>query len=631
MEALRRVSIALIVLGFLLIVVWVARVAFAAQSLRAHLAQMEGMARQSDLAPLCETMWSTRDDVTALRREVGGLVALAPSFGWLPIFGNDARAAPALLDAADALTEAGARVCEAFARSGVRDVSLSEGVRVLAENPALLQQAHTQFTRAEQALVNVDAAALSWLLSARVAQIQRVVPLGRAGLAAASFAPTLAGFDRPRNYLVLALNEDELRPGGGFITGVGEVRVDKGHIVAITFRDSYAADDFSAPYPDPPEPLRWYLGIEQWVFRDANWSPDMPTWARQAMTLYRAKNFTPDGLIALDQRGAQELVAGLGSLRVPDNAEPITGANVAAYMRRAWAPSDGSFTGAWWLKRKSFMGPLADAARARIEAGDYDKLLLAQAVWRIIEGKHLQIFVEQPEAQAALREQGWDGSLRASGGDYLMVVDANLGYNKVNARMKQSLNYQIDLSAQPPRAQVALTYTNTAPANYPCRPETRYDPVYDQMTNRCYWDYVRVYVPADARLDDATRVPIPASATWDRHADAGTVIARRADEGDWLSLEALMVLPTATTQTRHFALTQSDDVVQWVDAEGRYALRIQKQPGAPDFPVTVQVRLPNAGVFIQAQPSPVAVEGDRVTFKFALNRDVDILLRWKRQ
>ena len=99
----------------------------------------------------------------------------------------------------------------------------------------------------------------------------------RQGFSALTVAPQLLGMDRPRTYLVLALNEDELRPGGGFITGVGEIRVQAGKVITMTFRDSYAVDDFTQPYPDPPEPMRRYMGLDLLVLRDSNWSPDFPT------------------------------------------------------------------------------------------------------------------------------------------------------------------------------------------------------------------------------------------------------------------------------------------------------------------------------------------------------------------
>jgi hypothetical protein len=540
-------------------------------------------------------------------------------------------AAPRLLAAGDDWAEAGSLLCEAFARSGEREASLGSVMRVLAQNQALVQQAAARAARAEQTLSPIQSDALSPLLASRVQTIQRAAPLARAGLQLATLAPYLGGFDQPRTYLVLGLNEDELRPGGGFITGVGEVRVEAGRLSAMVFRDSYAADDYSKPYPDPPEPLYRLLGVEQWVLRDSNWSPDFPTAARQALASYRAGGVVPamDGVVAFDQFAFQELIGAVGPLRVPDAKEPITRANVVAYMRNAWAPSDGKFTGDWWLKRKSFIGTLADAARQRIETGGFDKIALAETLMRLLAGKHIQIFVERPEAAAILRDQKWDGALEHADNDYLMVVDANVGYNKVNARIRQTLTYQVDLHSKPPRAEITLVYTNTATSGAACIPEARYDPIYEQMTNRCYWNYPRLFVPASARLDDATRIPIPANALWRKVADSGAVTARA--EGDRLALEATMVLPTAASQTRRYALTLPDNVMQWDGKFGRYDLYLQKQAGAPGYPVTVAVRLPLGCVLLDAQPKPTALENGAVVFRFALDRDQTIRLRCERR
>jgi len=633
MELRRRGGLLLVVFGLILVGVWLVRVALLAQSLQGHFAQLRAVATQSDLAPTCEEIWATDDDLTVLRREVGALVTLAPLFRWMPIIGNDLDAAPHLLDVADALTDAGSLVCESFARSGVRDVSLGDVMRTFAENQATLQQAADAATRAEQAMPPVRSETFSPLLSSRVATLQRALPLVRAGLQVATSAPSLGGFDHPRTYLVLGLNEDELRPGGGFITGVVEVRVEAGRMVTMVFRDSYAVDDFSKPYPNPPEPLLAFMGIDQWVFRDANWSPDFPTAARQAIELYRPGGAvaTIDGVIGVDQFAFQELVAAIGPLQVADVSEPITGANVVAYMRRAWAPSDGNLTGAWLRQRKSFMGPLAEAARSRIEAGTFDKIALAQTLVRLLEGKHVQIFVNQPETAAILREQGWDGALHRTSGDYLMVVDANVGYNKVSARVRQAVTYQVDLGAAPPRGEITLVYTNTANVNCPCVFEMRYDPVYEQMMNRCYWDYLRVYVPSSARLDDATPIPIPASALWRKMPDPGAVVARAADEGGFLSLQVPMVLPTTALQTRRYSLTLADNVVQWDKNRGQYNLYVQKQAGAPEYPVSVSVQIPEGSVFLGAEPQPTLVGGGKVVFRLSLNRDYNILLRFERR
>lgn len=627
----QRIGWLLLALGVLVVVIWGARLAWNAYTLRARFDQLRATAKQSDLAPMCETLWALQDDLTALRRDAGGLIALAPMFRWLPIFGNDLDAAPRLLAAGDDLAEAGSLLCESFARSGERDVTLGSVLRVLSENQPRVQQAAARAARAEQTLASIQSEALSLLLASRVQTLQRAAPLARAGLQLATLAPYLGGFDQARTYLVLGLNEDELRPGGGFITGAGEVQIRNGRIVAMIFRDSYAADDFSTPYPDPPEPLYRLLGVEQWVFRDSNWSPDFPTAVRHAMALYRPGGIPPkfDGVIAFDQYALQELVGALGPLRVPDYNEPITRANVVAYMRHAWAPSDGKFTGAWWLKRKSFIGTLADAARQRIETGGFDKFALAEAALRLLDGKHIQIYLEHPEAATTLRALRWDGALLPPHGDAVMIVDANLGYNKVNARIRQSATYHVDLRAQPPRGELTIVYTHTVSANVPCVPEARYDPLYEQMMHRCYWNYLRVFVPASTRLDDVTRIPVPANVLWHKRPEAGEVITR--DEGAWRAFETTMILPTAQAQTRRYVWTLAPDVLAWQSNLATYRLEWRKQAGASAYPVTVAVRLPLGCVFRDATPRPSAFEDGALVFRFALDRDQTIQVRCERK
>ena len=627
-----RIAKLALALGVILLALWGIRVILLTQSLRARLAKIESIASGSgspDIAATCSLVTASRDDLSALSGQTGVFIAIAPVFGWLPVWGGDLRAAPDLISAASDLMNAGALVCNSFADP---NLALTDIVRALESNQADFAKARAYVARAEQTLARVDAASLSLSNERRVGLLQRALPLARVGLQAVPLAPTLAGFDQPRTYLVFALNEDELRPGGGFITGVGEVRVEGGRIATMTFRDSYAADDFSKPYPYPPEPLRRLMGIDYWVLRDSNWSPDFPTAARQAIELYRpGYPVTIDGVIALDQQAVQEFVAAVGPLRIEESSEPITGQNIIAFIRRAWAPPDGNFTGEWWLRRKSFMVPLANAARARLEARDFDKATFAKTVWHLLEGKHLQIYMQNPDAAALLREIGWDGALRNPTGDFVMVVDANVGYNKVNARVQQSLAYQVDLRAAPRLAELTLVYTHTATTANPCRPEARYDPTYEQMMSRCYWDYLRVFLPSTTQMNDATRLEISGALLWSGQSESGAVIARQADEGAFLTLEMPALIPPAKTQTRQIFLTLAEDVIKWSGAEGRYTLTIQKQAGSSAYPVVVQVRLPEASVLMDAQPQPVTVENDQVLYRLNLERDLEFRVRFKRR
>ena len=634
----------LAVVGLILLIFWGVRVIRTGISLRARLAQLQAMADKPSLvnpAVACELAHGLRTDIVALKHDIGGLVNLAPLLGGLPRVGGDLRAAPHLLTIAEGLSEVGEVTCQGLRpllstlgghASQEQKLSLHDALRVVTQNQATWQVAITAATRAEDAWRQVDAAAFSPTLARKLALLDRGLPLLRQGFSALTVAPQLLGMDRPRTYLVLALNEDELRPGGGFITGVGEIRVQAGNVITMTFRDSYAVDDFTQPYPDPPEPMRRFMGLDLLVLRDSNWSPDFPTAARQAAALYRpGYPVEVDGVIAMDQRAVQGLVEALAPLSIGADSETVTGETIIPFIRRAWAPEGGKLTTEWSKQRKSFMGPLAAAVWQRIEQGQVNWSKLIQTVLGLVEGKHLLAYFSNPVAEAVLAAQGWDGSLQPGPGDFLAIIDANLGYNKTNARIRQAGIYQVDLRTAQPQASLVLTYTHTASGNYPCLPEIEWNPVYDQMMDRCYWDYLRVYVPQGSQLLAATRIPVPADATWDKLGASGEVIERPAPEGPWLSLEVLSLLPPTTTQTRSFTMTLPSDVVQWQGDVGQYMLRLVKQPGAAPYPMIVRVHPPDRGTVLDASPDPSRLDDDGwLEYRLTLDRDQTIRLHWKR-
>ncbi len=636
----------LTLLGLALLVVWGGQLVRTGLSLREHLAQAQALADAPwslDPAAACDLVHGLRDDVVTLQRQAGGLVRLTPALGWLPKVGGDLRAAPHLLIVADGLTEAGVLGCDALGPALVTlgetgtgepsdDLSPEQMARLLAEKQPDLERALAAVNRAQDAWAQVDAESLSPWLAGKVTLLDRGLPLLRTGMEAAMLAPHLMGVDEPRTYLVIALNEDELRPGGGFISGVGEVRVEAGQLITMTFRDSYAVDDFTQPYPDPPEPMRRYMGIDLWVFRDSNWSPDFPTAARQAISLYRpGYSVSVDGVIALDQRAVQEVVAAIGPLTLKGAEEPVTGKTVITYMRRAWAPEDGDMSGGWWRQRKSFMGLIAKAVWEQVQRGQVDWVALARTLQRLLEERHLSIYLEHPDAAALLAEQGWDGALRPGQGDYLMVLDSNMGYNKVNARVQESITYRIDPRQSPPQATLTLVDTHTGTVDVPCQHEPRYGTTYEDMMERCYWYYLQVYVPQGSRLLDATRIPVPGEALISGEEESGEVAIRAADEGPWLTFGVLGLLPPSATQTRLFTWTLPEDVVQWDNDEGWYSLRVQKQPGASAHPLTVRVRLPEESVLLDATPKPTAAEEGWVIYRTALDRDREFRLHFRRQ
>jgi hypothetical protein len=383
-------------------------------------------------------------------------------------------------------------------------------VAAIAAAAPQLEAADTRLARAQELRASIQGE-LYPRLAEQLPRLDRLLPLARTGLRAVQVAPALLGAEGPRTYLILAQNNHELRGTGGFISAVGTVRVESGRIADLQFSDSYAVDDLSQPHPMPPVALTEQMGIDMLLLRDSNWSPDFPESAQVARALYQQdRGIASDGVVALDLEAVRLLVQALGPLQAPGVDEPITGDNVVNWMKQAWgAPRDSSGTiqeaqtSDWWRKRKNFVSDLAAVALAKLGGGDVNITAVGRAILRMLDARHLQVAVDDPELAKTLAAQGWDGGLRPpKESDFLAVVDSNVGFNKVNAAVQQAIAYHVEPVSGGLDATLTLTYTHTAPVDAEpiCDRTPRYGDSYDALINRCYWDYVRVYAPGDSEL-----------------------------------------------------------------------------------------------------------------------------------
>jgi hypothetical protein len=439
--------------------------------------------------------------------------------------------------------------------------------------------------------------------------------------------PEALGSGAARTYLVLVQNEDELRATGGFISGVARVTVTNGRLGVMSFEDSYAIDDFSRPYPDPPEPLLEYMLSELWVFRDSNWSPDFPTSARAAIELYAiSRTGDVDGVIALDQRAIQALVDAIGPLDVEGAPKPVTGKNVIALARQAWNPGEDT-TGDWWRHRKDFMGVTLNAAARRLEQGmtQDDLLKLGRAVVQALDERHLLVLLEDEETSTWLSEVGWDGAMRAAEGDYLYVVDTNMGFNKVNALVQEHLDYAVDLSdPDHPRAVLRVRHQHMLDRlDAVCEHRPRYGETYEDMMERCYWDYLRVYTAPGSQLTNATPHEVPGDALLSGRPSPAEVRVGPHEQGRNVFATLFLLRPRETLETRfEYALPQQ--ALHRTKEGVEYTLLAQKQPGTRALPLDVRLLLPEGAALVYSDPQPVEASASELRYALSLLTDQTI-------
>ena len=419
------------------------------------------------------------------------------------------------------------------------------------------------------------------------------------GLELLQVLPGLAGQDQPKEYLILAQNNDELRATGGFISGIGTIEVAAGKIKKFAIGDSYAVDDFSKSYPIPPMPIERFMLGGVWVPRDGNWSPDFPTAAQNVQDLYAlSTDKHTDGVIAFDQSAIRELVGIFEPLTIPSLSTPITADNVIQYMHDAWAPDNpAAINQDWWLHRKDFMKETgSELLRAMIECRNIDQLTaLAGAVRNLIRSGHLLVFFNAPDAQSAFQTLDLAGEINFQKNPSFMLVDSNIGFNKMDGVIQRSLDIKLDISdPTQPLATITVDYVNPVKKTVECKHVASYgNGTYADMQARCYWDYWRIYLPAESELISISTPEIPPEWLLN-HETVHNPVEVSKGEGDSVVIGGMLVVPTNTTQKIVLKVRLPQQIISpEINGQRLLDLKVYKQPGLISLPINISMMIPS--------------------------------------
>ncbi len=277
------------------------------------------------------------------------------------------------------------------------------------------------------------------------------------------------------------------------------------------------------------------------------------------------------------------------------------------YLRSAEKAPPKGVTGTW--DRKQFISDLAKPLLEKIlDARGQTWTKLMPVLIELLDEKHILLQFDNEEATAFLERRNWDGAVRIPDqSDFLMAVDTNMGYNKSNAVMESSFDYNVNLTAPTsPSGFLLVRQTNHSTVDIPCEPfsTARYllqptkpgeipEPYYNM--DECHWGYLRVYTPEGTRLVRSNPQEIPAESTM-----LGQVIPARTDD---LGSEGIpgaqvfgmmVITPTRKSTTTDFeyalpagVVTKNNENNSWT-----YRLKVQKQPGMVAQLFTLSLRLP---------------------------------------
>jgi Protein of unknown function (DUF4012) len=559
------------------------------------------MGAESGLALVSEAA----GDVKAIYMDLRPLFPLLSALERVPKAGIYLGQVEPLLTFADGLAQAGNEIGMALGPV-LSSTSIGEGgssmperlSRAVEEGRGNFEAAAEAVERANEARSRIEAGVLPEAIRPWYVRLDENFALLEAGVTMLMAAPKILGAEGAQSYLVLAQNRDELRATGGFISGIGLVTLEEGKIVEFSLGDSYSVDDFSKGYPQPPEALHRFMLADYWVPRDANWSPDFPTSARKVQELYTlSTGVETQGVIAFNQLAVRRVLEVTGAVQVPGTDEAVSAENVEAYIRQAWAPgAGGGMSEEWWLHRKDFMQQLGGAMIERVlKTSNQEQMMdLGIALLDLLEQGQVLVYFTDPAAQSALEKGAWDHTIEPGTSDYLYLVDSNVGFNKVDSVVERSIAYRVDLSdADRPTGEVTVTYTHTGSGEANCKQLISYGSgTYQDMVERCYLDYWRLFMPAGSGILGSEVQPVPGEQLLSGQDWAGNVEISQGEAGTQV-FAGLLMLPTSQSSQIVVTYTLPQGILHHGGADLlEYSLVVDVQPGLEGLPFQFELKLP---------------------------------------
>jgi hypothetical protein len=473
-----------------------ARVNFDVAGLAAHPSRIAGTERQ---------VASAEAQFGEARRDLGPWSPLLTHLGWLPRIGPQLAAAwPAAETAYDATRSAvtlldGLEPVVSGLTVGGRGSRLPLLARRLADSESSFQAAAAS---ADSAAAHASALPTSLGNAAEdrlLARVHRDLPYLQRGTHLLAAAPGLLGVGRESHLLFVWENPAELRATGGFIGAVDYLTIRSGAI-AHEFYGHLLPREITTPRLPLPEAV--YTPEDFLLFCDSNWSPDFPLSARLERWFYgEDTGHWASGVVDFVDSGITAVLRVTGPVYLPGYGRWVTATNAQALAQEY---VNGRYkgpvaTGMPETIRKQFFEAVMKALLRRVQELPLSAFpALLGALHHLVADGELLLYDRQPSLESLISASGAAGRLQPVPGDFVMIVDDNRSYNKINPYVSESGAYSAEVE---PSAAIRATLT----LRYAVRPSPAnvegYGPDWGRWgTRHDYQDFLRIYVPAGARL-----------------------------------------------------------------------------------------------------------------------------------
>jgi len=471
-------------------------------------------------------------------------------------------------------------------------------------------------------------------------QAEFLGPSLRESVVLAKQAMVFLGKQIDKRYLLVFQNNYEARASGGFIGSFALVDFSQGEMKNLTVPKGGTYDTEAGLYEKfvAPEPL-WLLN-PLWHFWDANWWPDWPTTARKLQWFYeKSSGPTVDGVISLTPtvmenflkiHGPVDMTADYGVVIDADNFWEIT---------QTLSEQKPNVT----KEPKRIIGDLMAKLIADLPNNlNPDKTLaLIKVLEQNLNQKQILFYFNDQSLEDSVKHFGWDGSIKETDQDYLMVVSTNIGGQKSDKAVVQTINHHAEIL---PDGQIIVNLSivreHTAVKN-------------EMFVGFRNVNWLRVYVPANSELISSSGWRLPDQFYFEKpdpkwqldpalanenqakiELATGTKIYQENGKTVFANWSMMDPGETAVINLKYrlpFTMTANEsktDLISKIknyilpESSERYSLLIQKQPGSVKTKVNSQLIVNRGWQVLWRHPNDLIVTSNSWSISRPLETDL---------
>jgi len=476
------------------------------------------------------------------------------------------------------ITDVGEEIQQALKMNELSWVNITEKdkqrvLQILANSSGELKKAQQEFQSASVKLIEINKKQPLFIFDKALRPLQTKIPKVQKAfdglVVMADLLPAFAGYPEEKTYLFIFENNREMRPAGGFIGTYGILKVKNAAIKKFFTDNSYNFDKPSEAYMkvESPAAMAKYMNQPKWFFRDSNWWPDFPASAEKAEWFYYEQKGEEklDGVIAMTPTVIEKFLEILGEFKIE---------NLVFNKDNFWEQLQYQVEYGYYKQgismeaRKDIIGELGKQMIARLE-------LLAMSKWpelidvvsTEVKEKQLMLYFNDPELQAVGKKNGWTAEVKDFGGDYLMLVDANLAALKTDSVMSRTLNYKLSQNNNGKLiANVKVNYQNMGDFSW--------------KTTR-YRTYTRLYVPSGSKF-----ISVKAGNKVIETKDIDTY-----NEFGKTAFGVFFEVEPQTSKVVEWIYQLPEQITEQIN-QGEYRLMVQKQPGILSMNLHLDLNFP---------------------------------------